>query len=201
MSNQFQLNSPVIQEKVPNQEMDVDGEEMDDDGREETISLRSTWPEQSTSVSSSNKGKKRSRESATSTEKSSSKKMKKTGEKKVSSMLKKLIEKLLTDVPISTAEKNLKEANDNEAVLERLSSIFLQLSDKIDNAETKNEDASRGLIYSYFDFGKAIFKQYKELKLVHGKDGTRALVNSEVREEIPETKCSNDALQKRMERG
>ena len=70
----------------------------------------------------------------------------------------------------------------------------MQLSDKIDNAETKNEDASRGLIYSYFDFGEAVFKQYKELKLVHGKDGARALVNSEVREEIPETKCSNDAL-------
>ncbi|GBC13866.2 uncharacterized protein OCT59_000017 [Rhizophagus irregularis] len=39
------------------------------------------------------------------------------------------------------------------------------------------------------------------LKLVHGKDEVRALVNSEVSEEIPETKCSNDALRKRMKRG
>lgn len=39
--------------------------------------------------------------------------------------------------------------------------------------------------------------QGEELKLVHGKDGAQALVNSEVREEIPETKCSNDALRKR----
>ncbi|PKY56993.1 hypothetical protein RhiirA4_508729 [Rhizophagus irregularis] len=96
-------------------------------------------------------------------------------------------------------DDNLEEANDNGV------SIFLQLSDKIDNAETKNEDASRGLIYSYFDFGKAVFKQYKELKVktcscLHDKDEVRALVNSEVREEIPETKCSNDALWKRMER-
>jgi len=128
-------------------------------------------------------------------------KRKKTGGKKVSSMLKELIEELLTDVPVPTAEENLGEVSENRAVPEGLGSIFLQLSDKIDNAETKNEDASRGLIYSYFDFGEAVFKRYKELKLVHGKDGARALVNSEVREEIPETKCSSDALRKRMERG
>ena len=61
----------------------------------ETIPLRSIQPEQSTSVFSSSKGKKRIRESFTSTKKSSSKKVKKTGRKKVSNMLKKLIEKLL----------------------------------------------------------------------------------------------------------
>ena len=129
-----------------------------------------------------------------STENSSSKKVKKTGRKKVSSMLKKLIEELLTDVPVSTAGENLEEAN------ESATSIFLQLSDKIDNAETKNESASRGLIFSYFDFGEAVFKRYKELKLEHGKDGSLALVKSEVREAIPETKCSDEALRKKMER-
>ncbi|RHZ65931.1 hypothetical protein Glove_310g21 [Diversispora epigaea] len=39
-----------------------------------------------------------------------------------------------------------------------------------------------------------------ELKPIHGKEGSRALIKSEVRMEIPETKCSDDALRKRMER-
>src|SRR5581483_1019405 len=93
--------------------------------------------------------KKRTRESSASTENSSSKKMKKTGGKKVSSMLKKLIEELLTDVTEAPVpDEGLEEANENST------SIFLQLSDKIDSAESKNEDASRDLITSYFDFGK-----------------------------------------------
>ncbi|PKY49658.1 hypothetical protein RhiirA4_405701 [Rhizophagus irregularis] len=76
--------------------------------------------------------------------------------------------------------------------------FFLQLSNKIDSLESKNEDASRGLIYNYFDFWEAIFKRYKELKPEHGKDGFQVLVKSESREAIPEAKCSDEALQKRM---
>ena len=76
--------------------------------------------------------------------------------------------------------------------------IFLQLSDKIDSAESKNEDASHGLISSYFDFGEALFNRYKELKPTYGKERAQALVKDEVRKEIPETKLSDDALQKRM---
>ncbi|CAG8856499.1 9249_t:CDS:2, partial [Gigaspora margarita] len=75
--------------------------------------------------------------SSASTEKLSSKKVRKTGGKKVSSMLKKLIKELLADTPVPTIGENLKKAN------ESATSIFLQLSDKIDNAETKNEGASR----------------------------------------------------------
>jgi hypothetical protein len=157
----------------------------------ETIPIRNPI---SVEQASSTTQKKRSRESGASTENSSSKKAKKTGGKKVSSMLKKLIEELLTDVPVPTAGENLEEANGNET------SNFLQLYDKIDSAESKNEDASRGLIFSYFDFGEAVFKRYKELKLEHGKDGSQALVKSEVREAIPEAKCSDEALRKRMER-
>ncbi|GES96035.1 hypothetical protein GLOIN_2v1598305 [Rhizophagus clarus] len=142
----------------------------------------------------SNAQKKRTRESSASTKKSSSKKAKKTGGKKVSSMLKKLIETLLTDVISDVAGENLEEASENET------SNFLQLYDKIDSAESKNEDASQGLIYSYFDFGEAVFKRYKELKLEHGKDRSQALVKSEVRKAIPEAKCSDEALRKRMER-
>ncbi|CAB4494871.1 unnamed protein product [Rhizophagus irregularis] len=96
--------------------------------------------------------KKRTRVSSASTEKSSSKKAKKTGGKKVLSMLKKFIEELLADTPVPAIGENLEEAN------ESATSIFLQLSDKIDNAETKNEGASRSLIFSNFDFGEAVFK-------------------------------------------
>ncbi|CAG8815092.1 26877_t:CDS:2 [Gigaspora margarita] len=138
--------------------------------------------------------KKRTRKSSTSTEKSSSKKVRKTGWKKVSSMLKKLIKELLADTPVPTIGENLEKAN------ESATSIFLQLFDKIDNAETKNEDASQGLIFSYFDFGETVFKRYKELKPEHGKDGSQALVKSEVRKAIPEAKCSDEALRKRMEK-
>src|SRR6266496_4028669 len=144
MSNQLLINSP-IQEEVSNQEMDVDvnGEEEmpeeDDDGEEvETIPLRSTQPKQSTSISSSNKGKKRSRELGASTKKSSNKKVKKTGgKKKVSSTLKQLIKELLTDIP--DGGRSLEEIDES-------ASNFLQLSERIDHAETKNEEASFSVI-------------------------------------------------------
>ncbi|PKY57119.1 hypothetical protein RhiirA4_428747 [Rhizophagus irregularis] len=40
----------------------------------------------------------------------------------------------------------------------------------------------------------------RELKPTYGKEGARALVKNEVRKEISETKFSDDALKKRMER-
>ncbi|GES78018.1 hypothetical protein GLOIN_2v1478598 [Rhizophagus clarus] len=136
--------------------------------------------------------KKRSRESGSSTEKASNKKAKKTGgKKKVSSTLKQLIEELLTDNP--DGGRSLEEINES-------ASSFLQLSERIDHAETKNEEASRGLIFSYFNFGEAVFKRYKELKPEVGKDGSEALVKKEVREVILETKCSDEALRKKTER-
>ncbi|KAF0484859.1 hypothetical protein F8M41_022899 [Gigaspora margarita] len=146
--------------------------------------------------------KKRSREdsegikSGESTEKLSSKKAKKTGGKKVSSTLKKFIKELLSDVELIPG-RSLEETN-NIALNTR--GIFLQLSNKIDSTESKNKDASHALISSYFDFGEALFNQYKELKLTYGKEGARVLVKSEVRKEIPETKLSDDALRKRMKR-
>ncbi|EXX66383.1 uncharacterized protein OCT59_020665 [Rhizophagus irregularis] len=104
-------------------------------------------------------------------------------------MLKKLIKKFLTDVVSNVTEENLEEeASENKT------SDFLQLYDKIDSAESKNEDAFQGLIYSYFDFGKAVFKQYKKLKLKHGKDGSQALVKSKVKKAISKAKCSDKVL-------
>jgi hypothetical protein len=133
--------------------------------------------------------KKRTRES--STEKSSNKKAKKTGGKKVSSTLKQLIKELLTDIP--SGDRSLEETSES-------ASNFLQLSERIDHAETKNEEASRGLIFSYFNFGEAVFKRYKELKPTFGKDRSEVIVKKEVRVAIPETKCSDEALRKRTER-
>ncbi|RGB23710.1 hypothetical protein C1646_748092 [Rhizophagus diaphanus] len=101
--------------------------------------------------------KKRTRESSASTEKSSSKKMKKSGGKKVSGTLKQLIEELLTDIPVVGGISE--ESNRH--------------------AETKNEDASRDLISSYFDFGEALYNRYKELKPTYGKEGARALVKND----------------------
>ncbi|GBB88924.1 hypothetical protein RclHR1_15540003 [Rhizophagus clarus] len=93
--------------------------------------------------------KKCTRES--STKKSSSKKTKKSGGKKVSGTLKQLIEELLIDIPVVGG------ISEESSCAMDARSIFLQLSDKIDNAKTKNEDASRDLISSYFDFGKALY--------------------------------------------
>ncbi|CAB4433240.1 unnamed protein product [Rhizophagus irregularis] len=134
-----------------------------------TCPLSETMSEISTLVEPdlSDGQKKRTRESSASTEKSSNKKVKKTGGK-----------------------KNLEEASEDGAVPEP-GSIFLQLSNMIDNAETKNEDAYRGLIFS---------KRYKELKTEFGKDESKALVKKEVRKAIPETKCSDKALRKGTER-
>ncbi|PKY53676.1 hypothetical protein RhiirA4_499431 [Rhizophagus irregularis] len=92
------------------------------------------------------------------------------------------VEELLSDMvpelPIPAVSEIMEEAS------ESATSIFLRLSDKIGSAKTKNKDASRGLIYSYFDFGEAVFKRYKELKLKHGKDGSQALVKSETLKQI-----------------
>ncbi|KAF0459369.1 ATP dependent DNA helicase [Gigaspora margarita] len=92
---------------------------------------------------------------------------------------------------------SLKETND---MVLNTRGIFLQLSVKIDSAESKNKDTSHALISSYFDFGEALFNQYKELKPIYGKEGARALVKSKVRKEISKTNLSEDALQKRIER-
>ncbi|CAG8811129.1 27549_t:CDS:2 [Gigaspora margarita] len=111
-------------------------------------------------------------------------------------MLKKFIKELLFDVePIPGG--SLEETNDMAL---NTRSIFLQLSDKIDSAKSKNKDASRALISSYFDFEEALFNRYKKLKPTYSKEGARALVKSEVRKKIFKTKLSEDALQKRMEK-
>ncbi|RGB22518.1 hypothetical protein C1646_775956 [Rhizophagus diaphanus] len=101
------------------------------------------------------------------TEKSSIEKKKTTNKDDVSTMLKKLIEELLTNIP------------DTE------------------QAEKKNEDATRNVINRYFAFGEALYLRYKELKSSYGKDGAKTLIEEEVRKQIPEMKFSDEALRKR----
>jgi len=162
------------------EEMEIDDDDMVTDAQE-----------------SSSTQKKRTRKSTT--EKSSSKKKKTTNKDDVSTMLKKLIEELLTNIPDSGGEEaNAPDVSSNTDEHSRMK--FLYLSDMIDQAETKNEDATRNVINRYFDFGEALYLRYKELKPSGGKDGAKALVKEEVRKQIPETKFSDDALRKRMER-
>ena len=52
---------------------------------------------------------------------------------------------------MANGSRSLKEINE-------IASSFLQLSEKIDHAETKNKEATQGLIFSYFNFGEAVFK-------------------------------------------
>ncbi|CAG8471353.1 1282_t:CDS:2, partial [Cetraspora pellucida] len=59
------------------------------------------------------------------------------------------------------------------------SSNFLQLFNKIDYAESKNEDVIRELIKSYFNFSEAIYNQYKKLKAIHNKVDATAIVKDE----------------------
>ncbi|PKK63298.1 hypothetical protein RhiirC2_717073 [Rhizophagus irregularis] len=84
------------------------------------------------------------------TEKSSSKKRKTSNKDDVSTVLKKLIKELLTpDSGKVLGESNVSDALPNTGK-------FLYLSDMIDQAEIKNEDATLNVINQYFDFGKAL---------------------------------------------
>ncbi|CAG8669967.1 8522_t:CDS:1, partial [Cetraspora pellucida] len=119
------------------------------------------------------------------------KKSRKEGEKKESSILKKIIKELSTDT--FDISKVSEEVNVN-------SSNFWQLSNKINHAESKNEDATKELIKSYFNFGEIIYNQYKELKAIYGKVGTTTIVKDEFRKEISKIKFINNVLQKRKKR-
>ncbi|RHZ69232.1 hypothetical protein Glove_286g28 [Diversispora epigaea] len=129
-------------------------------------------------------------ETNTAQDKSSSKKAK--TKKDELSILKKLIKDLTTNVSIRVDEKL--ETTNTDAT------TFLQLSNNIDLAEIKNEDATRNVITRYFDFGESLYKRYKELKPNNGKIKATAMVKVEIRKEILESKLSDEALQKRRER-
>ncbi|RHZ85177.1 hypothetical protein Glove_71g93 [Diversispora epigaea] len=108
-------------------------------------------------------------ETNTMRDKVSSKKAK--TKKDESSILKKLIKDLTTDVPTRVGE-NLKTTNTG-------TTTFLQLSNNIDLAEVKNEDSTRNVISRYFDL-----EHYRNLN--HGERACLALVNDEIRKQLPD---------------
>ncbi|PKK56075.1 hypothetical protein RhiirC2_764488, partial [Rhizophagus irregularis] len=119
----------------PEEEMEIDDDDMVTDAQ-----------------GSSTTQKKCTRKSTT--EKSSSKKKKTTNKDDVSTMLKKLIEELLTNIPDTgevLEETNASDASSNIGAPSRMN--FLYLSNMIDQAEKKNEDATRNVINRYFAFG------------------------------------------------
>ncbi|PKC59009.1 hypothetical protein RhiirA1_470090 [Rhizophagus irregularis] len=69
-----------------------------------------------------------------------------------------------------------------------------------DYAEKKNENATQNVINRYFTFGETLYLRYKELKPSYDKDRAKALVEEEVRKQIPEIKFSDEALRKRWEK-
>ncbi|PKY57605.1 hypothetical protein RhiirA4_411777, partial [Rhizophagus irregularis] len=109
----------------PEEEMEIDNNDMVTDAQE-----------------SSTTQKKCTRKSTT--EKSSSKKKKTTNKDDVSTMLKKLIEELLTNIPDTgevLEETNASDASSNTGASSRMN--FLYLSNMIEQAEKKNEDATQ----------------------------------------------------------
>ncbi|PKY54228.1 hypothetical protein RhiirA4_472913 [Rhizophagus irregularis] len=58
---------------------------------------------------------------------------------------------------------------------------FNDLANEIPEVKIKSKmiEVSNDIYKSYFDFGKAVFKRYKELKPEYDKDGSKAMVKKE----------------------
>ncbi|CAB5380251.1 unnamed protein product [Rhizophagus irregularis] len=134
----------------------------------------------------SSTAQKRSNNSGESTEKSSSKKVKKAGEKKVSGTLKKLVKELSS------------ETSQDSEVMEEGTGGFFDLYNTIINMEGQEEIAKRNVIKSYYNFGKALEDRYDHYKKNNLKRTAQALVNKEVRNQLPDS-VSDDLLQKKKE--
>ncbi|CAJ0754370.1 519_t:CDS:2, partial [Entrophospora sp. SA101] len=77
---------------------------------------------------------------------------------------------------------------------------FLYHYSKISHAESKHEIANKEVIECYYDLGVAIKKRFDHYRnLNHGERVCLALVNDEIRKQIPDD-ITNDALKKRKER-
>jgi len=126
----------------------------------------------------------------TSADKPSSKKAKKQSKKEDSPVLKKLIDELSTDV--SGTSEVMEEARED-------TSNFLYLYSRIDQAESKNETTNQDVIRCYHRFGKALEDQFEYYKKTNPKRTAQALVNEEVRKQLPDS-VSDDLLRKKKER-
>ncbi|CAJ0760673.1 11237_t:CDS:2 [Entrophospora sp. SA101] len=66
-------------------------------------------------------------------------------------------------------------------------SNFLYLYSRIDQAESKNETTNQDVIRCYYCFGKALEDRFEHYKKTNPKRTAQALVNEEVRKQLPHT--------------
>ncbi|CAG8634109.1 30058_t:CDS:1, partial [Gigaspora margarita] len=135
----------------------------------------------------SDTSKKRTNDPKLFPDKPSNKKVKQI--KKESLTLKKLIEELSTE-PSTPQVLVTKKENANN---------FVDLYNNITHAETENEIINREVITSYYLFGKALEDKYNHYKKNNPKCTAQALVNKEVRLQLPNS-VSDDLLRKKKER-
>jgi hypothetical protein len=76
---------------------------------------------------------------------------------------------------------------------------FFDLYNAIVKMEEQAEIASRDVIKSYFNFGKALTERFDYYMNANPKRTSQVLVNEEVREQLP-VSVSDDSLRKRKER-
>ena len=117
-------------------------------------------------------------------------KKKKSSSREDSPVLKKLIDELSTDVSgTSEVINNARKDTSN----------FLYLYNRIDQAESKNETTNQDVIRCYYCFGKALEDRFEHYKKTNPKRTAQALVNEEVRKQLPHT-LSDALLRKKKER-
>ncbi|CAJ0885388.1 13920_t:CDS:2 [Entrophospora sp. SA101] len=154
----------------------------------ETSTTKSDVPETSTTSALPSK-----RANKTTTMDKPPSKKKKSSSREDSPVLKKLIDELSTDVSgTSEVINNAREDTSN-------TSNFLYLYSRIDQAESKNETTNQDVIRCYYCFGKALEDRFEHYKKTNPKRTAQALVNEEVRKQLPHT-LSDALLRKKKER-
>ncbi|PKY29352.1 hypothetical protein RhiirB3_483396 [Rhizophagus irregularis] len=98
---------------------------------------------------------------------------------------------------VKKAELSSETSQDSE-VMEEGTGDFFDLYNTIINMEGEEEIAKRNVIKSYFNFGKALEDRYDHYKKNNPKRTAQALVNKEVRNQLPDS-VSDDLLQKKKE--
>jgi hypothetical protein len=120
-------------------------------------------------------------------DKVANKKAKKLVNRNDSPILKKLIEELSSEMP------------QDPEVIEGGAGNFFDLFDAIVKMEERTENMNRDVLKSYFNFGKALDDCFNRYMKVNPKRTAQALVNNEVRNQLPNT-VSDNALRKKKER-
>ncbi|RGB26884.1 hypothetical protein C1646_720091 [Rhizophagus diaphanus] len=172
MGNQLRVNSPLIHEETPEQEMVADEIEV--------------MPEEATV-----RPGKRSNETA---DTSTNKKSKRSVRPEDSNVLKKLIRELSIGTP------KVSEVKERESLYKMSqqpdTSSFLTLYCKIANAEASNETSNQEVVRCYFHFGEALSRRIDFFKDTQELHEAQRSVNDEVREQLPKEVNKNSLWKK-----